>query len=376
MITQRIMDFLDSYHEDGPVLVIDTHRVHDNLLEFRKNLPDSKIFYAIKANPEPKILQLLADNGSSFDCAGVREIEMALATGISPDRISYGNTIKKQHDILRAYNLGVRLFAVDSISEVEKLAEVAPGAKVFCRILTDGEGADWPLSRKFGCSPSMAVDVLARAYEVGSIPYGVSFHVGSQMTRTDAWDKPIAQVRQIFDKLSEIGIKLKLVNLGGGFPTPYTSEVPTVVQYGKAIKSTLMRHFPEGVETLIEPGRGMVGNAGVIRTEVVLVSQKDHNENHRWVYLDIGKYGGLSETTDEAIRYPIVTPRDSDPTVPCILAGPTCDSADVMYEKRMVELPATLTAGDKIFICHTGVYTSTYSAVAFNGFPPLKTFTI
>ena len=165
-----------------------------------------------------------------------------------------------------------------------------------------------------------------------------------------------------------------MVNLGGGFPTRYLKKVPGVKTYGSTIFQALRKHFGNRIpDTIIEPGRGMVGNAGVIEAEVVLVSKKSENEKVRWVYLDIGKFGGLAETMDEAIRYPIKTPRDGAPLEPCVLAGPTCDSADVLYEKDPYLLPVSLEIGDKVLIEGTGAYTATYSSVAFNGFPPLKT---
>src|SRR5690606_2735165 len=123
---------------EGPSLVVDLDVVHDNYQAFRRALPNSRIFYAVKANPAPEILRLLGSLGSSFDPASVAEIEMALDAGATPDRISYGNTIKKERDIARAYELGIRLYAVDCIEEVEKIARVAPGSQVFCRVLTDG----------------------------------------------------------------------------------------------------------------------------------------------------------------------------------------------------------------------------------------------
>jgi len=168
-----------------------------------------------------------------------------------------------------------------------------------------------------------------------------------------------------------------MVNLGGGFPTKYLKEVPTVRSYGRSIFRALRKHFGNRIpDTIIEPGRGMVGNAGMIETEVVLVSRKSEGEGARWVYLDIGKFGGLAETMDESIRYPIRTPRDGDPVGPCILAGPTCDSADVMYEKTPYPLPVSLEIGDKVLIEGTGAYTATSASVAFNGFAPLKPYHI
>ncbi|WP_269932388.1 ornithine/lysine decarboxylase [Aminobacter sp. HY435] len=377
MATQRILDFLATRRPSGPCLVVDLDVVRDNFRAFEKALPDSKIYYAVKANPAPEILRLLAGMGSSFDTASVTEIEMAMDAGAPAERISFGNTIKKERDIARAFELGIRLFAVDSAEEVEKVARAAPGARVFCRVLTDGEGAEWPLSRKFGCVPAMAVDVLRLAKSLGLDAYGVSFHVGSQQTDLTAWDRALADAKMVFAKLAEEGIMLGMVNMGGGFPTRYLKDVPAAQAYGQAIFDYLSKHFGNSLpETIIEPGRGMVGNAGVIKSEVVLISKKADNDNVRWVFLDIGKFGGLAETMDEAIRYPIVTDRDGGEVAPCVLAGPTCDSADVMYEKTPYPLPVSLTIGDEVLIEGTGAYTTTYSSVAFNGFEPLRSYVI
>jgi ornithine decarboxylase len=378
-MTQRIRDFLRHRETDGPCLVVDLDVVRDNYLGFAKALPDTRVFYAVKANPAPEVLSLLAGLGSCFDTASVAEIEMVLAAGAIAERISYGNTIKKERDIARAFALGVRLYAVDCLAEVEKVARAAPGSRVFCRILCDCVGAEWPLSRKFGCEPAMAVDVLEAAHRLGLEAYGVSFHVGSQQRNPHAWDRALASAAAVFRECGERGLTLSMVNLGGGFPTKYLKNVPTVKAYGTAIFRALRRHFGNRIpETIVEPGRGMVGNAGVIEAEIVLVSKKSESDDLRWVYLDIGKFGGLAETMDESIRYPIRTPRDSrDGEVgPCVLAGPTCDSADVMYEREPYLLPVTLEIGDKVLIEGTGAYTATYSAVAFNGFAPLQTFHI
>ncbi|MBB4004914.1 MAG: ornithine/lysine decarboxylase [Aurantimonas endophytica] len=377
MATQRILDFLATRRPEGPCLVVDLDIVENNFHAFRKALPDSAIFYAVKANPAPEVLRLLASLGSNFDCASVAEIEMALEAGATARRISYGNTIKKERDIERAAALGVSLFAVDCVEEVEKVARAAPGARVFCRVLTNGEGAEWPLSRKFGCVPAMAIDVLLAAARLGLVATGISFHVGSQQTDTNAWDAAIGDAKFVFEALAEKGIVLTLVNMGGGFPTRYLKDVPAAEAYGRAIFESLRRHFGNRLpETIIEPGRGMVGDAGVIKAEVVLVSRKSATDENRWVYLDIGKFGGLAETMDEAIRYPIVTARDADLMEPCVLAGPTCDSADVLYEKKPYPLPITLTVGDEVLIEGTGAYTTTYASVAFNGFEPLRAYVI
>ena len=359
-MTARIHEFLRNRREDGPCVVVDLEVIQKNYQRFARALPDTRVFYAVKANPAPEILRLLTRMGSCFDTASVQEMEMVLAAGATADRISYGNTIKKERDIARAFEMGVELFAVDCVAEVEKIARVAPGAKVFCRILCDGAGAEWPLSRKFGCVPEMAPDVLEAAHHLGLHAYGVSFHVGSQQANTQAWDQALASSADIFRQCAERGIHLSMVNLGGGFPTRYLKEVPGVQSFGDAIFCALSKHFGNRIpETIIEPGRGMVGNAGVIETEVVLVSKKAEDDEVRWVYLDIGKFNGLAETMDEAIRYPIRSEREGDELVPCVLAGPTCDSVDVLYEKEPYLLPFSIEIGDKLLIEGTGAYTTT-----------------
>ena len=376
-MNDRIRDFLSRRTEDGPCLVLDLDIVRGNYLALARALPDTRVFYAVKANPAPEVLNLLTALGSCFDVASLGEVEMVLQTGAGPERISYGNTIKKERDIARAFELGVRLFAVDSMAEVDKVARAAPGSRVFCRILCDGDGADWPLSRKFGCAPELAPDILEHAKRHGLHAYGVSFHVGSQQMNPDAWDAALAASAEIFRACAERAIVLGMVNLGGGFPARYLKKVPTVERFGAAIFRALSKHFGNRLpETIIEPGRGLVGSAGAIEAEVVLISRKSAGEEVRWVYLDIGKFGGLAETMEEAIRYPIRTPRDGDVTAPCIIAGPTCNSADVLYEKQPYALPVSLEIGDKVLIEGTGAYTTTYSTVAFNGFPPLRSYVI
>lgn len=373
-MNDRISSFLADHLANGPVLVIDADIVRENYLGIVEAMPECVVHYAVKANPEPAVLELLVDLGSSFDCASVQEIESVLEAGADAASISYGNTIKKERDIAAAFALGVRLFATDSFSDVEKIARAAPGAQVFCRILTDGDGAEWPLSRKFGCDAEMAVDVLLSARELGLDPIGVSFHVGSQMTQIDAWDTPLAEVARIFETARHEGLHLSLVNLGGGLPAKYVRDVPSRGAFGRAIMTSVRRHLGSGpIRLIVEPGRGLAADSGVIRAEVVGIARKGGSDTNRWVFLDVGKFGGLAETMDEAIRYRITTDKDGGETSPCVVAGPTCDSADVLYEKTPYELPEDLAEGDFVYFHGAGAYTATYSAVAFNGFPPLST---
>ena len=252
---------------------------------------------------------MLGELGSSFDVASRGEVELCFAQGITADRLSFGNTIKKERDIAFAYERGVRLFAFDSESELEKLGRAAPGARVFCRILVECDGAEWPLSRKFGCSPEMAVDLLRKARLYGLDPYGVSFHVGSQQTDLGQWDTAIGRAARMFSLLAQADINLRMVNIGGGFPARYRSGVPGIEAYAAAVNAAVTRHFGNDLpEIIVEPGRSIVGDAGVIQSEVVLISKKSYDEEKRWVFLDIGKFHGLAETMDESIKYRIAAP--------------------------------------------------------------------
>jgi ornithine decarboxylase len=376
-MTPKIEDFLATQKPETPFLVVDLDIVENNFIGLRDALPIAQIFYAVKANPAEPILKRLIALGSNFDTASIHEIDTCLAAGADPARISYGNTIKKARDIAAAYDRGIRLFAFDSETELDKLAEHAPGSKVFCRILMSNDGAEWPLSRKFGCEPEMARDLMVRAAELGMDPFGLSFHIGSQQKDLTQWDVAIGKVAMVFTNLREAGINLRMVNLGGGFPAQYRDSIPEADDYTRAIMEAMTRHFGNDLpDIIVEPGRSIPGDAGLIDSEVVLISTKSYDEETRWVYLDIGQFGGLAETMGEAIKYRIRTPHDGTTDGPVAIAGPTCDGADIMYERCGYRLPQALKVGDHVQILSTGAYTTTYSAVNFNGFPPLKSYYI
>lgn len=375
---EKIEKFIAANKLQTPYLVVDLDVVESNYSALRRTFPIAEVFYAVKANPAPDVVKRLVSLGASFDVASPAEIKLVVSAGAVPERVSFGNTIKKEADIKLAYEYGVRLFAFDSEAELGKLARSAPGSKVFCRLLVSCEGADWPLSRKFGCEVDMAKDLLVKARKLGLEPYGVSFHVGSQQTRVDQWDTALAQTSTLFKALREEGIELKMVNVGGGLPAHYTDSVSPVSSYSSAIMKALTKHFGQELPHIItEPGRSLVGDAGILDTEIVLISKKSYDaEDSRWVYLDIGKFGGLAETHDEAIKYRIEALGRKGATSGVILAGPSCDSVDILYEKFKYQLPLSLQIGDKLRIHATGAYTSSYSSVGFNGFAPLKTYCI
>jgi ornithine decarboxylase len=374
-MTPKIARFLHEQQPATPCLVFDVDRLEANFRALRRTLPLARIYYAVKANPAPQVLERLVRLSSFFDAASFEEVAACLDAGAAPEAISFGNTIKKASAIRYAFERGVTLFAFDSIEELEKLAKHAPGARVYCRLLVENKGADWPLSRKFGTTVGNAKALMLRAGEMGLDPYGLSFHVGSQQTTTRAYEIAIAKVAMLFTDLTEAGVNLRMMNLGGGFPVRYKDDVPEIDQFGDAIMTAMTEHFGNNLpEMFIEPGRFIVGDAGLVSAEVVLVCRREPNDPVRWVYLDIGRFGGLAETEGEAIKYQIVTPHDGGPMGPVAIAGPTCDGIDILYEKSNYRLPMALTSGDRVELLSTGAYVTTYASQRFNGFAPLAEY--
>ncbi|MET0840134.1 MAG: type III PLP-dependent enzyme [Marmoricola sp.] len=336
-------------------------------------LPGTAVHYAVKANPHPRLLAELAAVGCRFDVASPEEVRSALRAGAEPADLVYSNPVKRRDHIAEAAAMGVQLFVVDSLAETLKVAEAAPGSRVLCRLVTSGEGSDWPLSRKYGCSSHESVEILIAAHELGLEAAGLSFHVGSQQNDPEAWAAPIAAAGRIFTALRNSGLDPTVLDLGGGFPAEYVEGCSPIEEYGEAVERHLLRAFGDRrPHTIVEPGRGIVGDAGTLVASVVAVIQRGPV---RWVFLDAGVFTGLVETLDEAIRYRLRTTADGGVTGPCVLAGPTCDSADVLYEQQMVDLPVTLAEGDEVRLLSAGAYTSCYSSVGFNGFEPLPTTT-
>jgi ornithine decarboxylase len=360
---------------ETPYLIIDPGVAERQFIRMTTAFGATTLYYAVKANPQPALIRRLARCGSSFDVASPAEIDLCLSEGVDPADLSYGNTVKKISDIQYAFARGVRLFVFDSEAELRKLAEHAPGSAVFCRLLASSEGAQWPLSRKFGCTPDMAVALLVEAAALGLRPIGVSFHVGSQQLDPSRWELSVKEAAEVFAVARDRGVRLTMLNVGGGFPISYRDPVPDIESYADTIRAAVDSHFPEAEhrpQLAAEPGRYLSADSGVLRAQVVLVSRKSFEEDDRWVYLDVGRFGGLAETEGEAIQYRLTTAYDDEPAGRVRLAGPTCDSVDILYEKAHYQLPLGLSAGDYVDINGAGAYTATYSSVGFNGFSPLS----
>jgi ornithine decarboxylase len=301
-----------------------------------------------------------------------------LGLGVHPDRISYGNTIKKIKEISYAYSKGIRLFATDSEADLENIIKYAPGSKIYVRLLVEGAmSADWPLARKFGCSMEEVKRLISVAKSQGVDIYGVSFHVGSQQRNILVWQYALMKVYDIFEwAFDNEGVELEMINMGGGFPSDYFYLTEDMDVYAEHINRFLEEYFGDKMpRIIIEPGRSLAGNTGVLVTEIVLISQKNQFETFQWIYQDAGMFNGLIETMGEAIKYPIYTEKKGEKGE-YILAGPTCDSMDILYQDFKYEFPLSLEIGDRLYWLSTGAYTSSYCSVEFNGFPPMKTYFI
>jgi ornithine decarboxylase len=374
---QRFMEF--SQNLETPCIVINLRGIKSNYLKMRHSFPYAQIYYAVKANPDMAIISMLNELGANFDIASRYELDLVMSLGVSPDRMSYGNTIKKAKDVAYFYEKGVRMFATDSEDDLKNIASYAPGSRVYVRIvMSDSSTADWPLSRKFGCHPDMAYGLLIMARSLGLTPYGISFHVGSQQRDIGQWDEAIAKTKYLFSSLEkDENIRLTMINMGGGFPASYIQPSNDLTEYASEIYKYLTDDFGSDIPFIaLEPGRSLVGDSGILIAEVVLISRKNHTALNRWVYLDTGKFNGLIETLNESIKYPIITENENDEAEEeeVIIAGPTCDSQDILYEEHKYLLPVDLKIGDKLYFLSAGAYTASYASVCFNGFPPIKTY--
>lgn len=372
-MTNKCLNWLENNSKESPTLVIDLEEVKSNYSKFMYYFKGIDPYYAVKANPEKRILKLLNKLGCNFDCASINEIKECKKLKIRSEKISFGNTIKKSTDIKEAANLGINLFVFDCIEELYKISENAPNTKVFCRIQVPNGGAEWPLSKKFGCNSDEAGMLLFKAKQLNLTPIGLSFHVGSQQLSEDAWEQALKISSKIYKNLAKKGLTLNFLNLGGGLPVAYKDKNINFCAYSKNIKKSLIKNFGNVIPTkiILEPGRFLVASAGVIESEVILISKRGDNKS-KWIYLDVGRYNGLAETEGEAIKYNIKAKGYKNvKKSEYILAGPSCDSHDLVYEKNLYKLPKDLKIGDRLRIFSAGAYTTAYET-NFNGIKKIK----
>lgn len=345
-----------------PFLVLSTSRVHATVRTLRRCLPRVELFYAMKSNPDPELLRLLNELVDGIDVASYGEVMLADAAGVSPDRLFHSNPIKKESDITDCVRHGVRWFTFDNGDEIPKLQAAAPGADVLLRLAIQNTSCVVDLGAKFGAQEKDAVSLMLAARAVGLNLRGIAFHVGSQSTDPSVYLTALTIARGVFDQAASAGLDLDTLDIGGGFPVTYRTEVPALEEFCRVTSQGLTDLFPETVRVIAEPGRCISGGS---MTLVVRVIGKSIRNGMPWYFIDDGVYGAFSGRLFDHCDYPLM-PIKKGPATDCVVAGPTCDSIDIVArDQRLPELEI----GDLLLVPGMGAYTKA-SATSFNGFLP------
>jgi ornithine decarboxylase len=343
-----------------PFLIIDTAIVRDKLHRFRAAMPRVRPHYAVKANPDRRVLKVLAQEGAGFEIASTAELDLLLSLGVSAAEVFFSNPMRSRDADTYAAAKGVRWFVVDSVDELRRMHSVDPTARLYLRIATPNIGSDWPLSGKFGAGAGETREIIATAAKLGADLAGVTFHAGSQCRNPANWRVGMEKARTVFDAMVKAGLKPRLLDIGGGFPVRHVKPIPSIEVIGEVVNDAL-KAFPEDVQVIAEPGRYLVSDAGYFVCRVLGTATRG---GKRWMHWDAGLFGGVIETT-EGLKYKIRTDR-SGPDIAWNIAGPTCDSVDVVMREE--PLPSDLQEGDFIYLRNAGAYTTAYAS-EFNGFP-------
>jgi ornithine decarboxylase len=366
----KILRYLDKSKIETPFLLVDSTRVKEKVFLIGRHIKNSKVFYAVKANPDVQILKFLNELKMGFEISSEGELEILSSLDVEPERIISSNPIKSLKFLRLAASYGINYFSYDSADEVDKLSKYAPHCNVYIRLSVPNEGSEWPLSKKFGVELDRATTLLSYAREKSLNPVGITFHVGSQCTNIYNWHIALDKARVLWNKAERNGIKLTLLNIGGGYPINYTKNVVSIETIEKNVKSLIYDNFPENTEIHIEPGRAVVGDAGIL---VATVIGKARRSDEDWLYIDVGVFNGLMESVG-GIKYSYIVESYSHTKSKkrWTIAGPSCDSFDVM--DKNVALPEP-DISNLILILSSGAYTVSYAS-EFNGFSIPKTLLI
>lgn len=372
---EKVFDprFLETLPYKTPFFLFSRKKIINNYTQFKKFFPNSSIYYAMKANSEPEVLRILSDAGCGFEVASSFELALLKRIKVPCEKIIYGTSVKPGSHIRQLFKYGVDRFACDSFPELEKIAANAPGSRVYIRTVTNDAGSVFKFSTKFGTETSNIIPLLLRAKELGLIPYGISFHVGSQASDPDAWANTLLSLRSIIQELRHLGIQLEVLDIGGGYPCNYLSikNMPTLKEIAKR---TLRQYkkLPYSPEMILEPGRGMIADTGVLVANVIARVER---RGSTWLFLDVGVYNGLFETMayQGSTRYAVTNMRIAKNLEESLfaIAGPTGDSPDVITREAL--LPEDTDVGDKLIIYDVGAY-SVVMTNNFNGFPKPKVY--
>ncbi len=361
----KVLKYLDRRRVETPLLLIDRDKIREKVSLVGSGIRNSRVYYAMKANPDRGVLKLMDSLGMGFEIASEGELNPLRALKVAPDRIISSNPVKSVKFLKAAAKYGLRSFAFDSMEEVEKLARFVPGSNVYIRVAVANEGSEWPLSRKFGVELDIALKLIDYAREKGLNPAGITFHVGSQCLNMYNWDTALYKAKALWEMAEREGVKMSLLNIGGGYPINYTKGVVGVEAIERNIDRIIRDNFPSDIEVMIEPGRSLVGDAGVFVSSVIGKARRGH-EN--WVQIDVGVFNGLMESIG-GIKYTYLVENGGGKKKGFTVAGPSCDSFDVMGAEVQMPEPEV---GGLMLILSAGAYTTCYAS-EFNGFPIPKT---
>jgi ornithine decarboxylase len=366
----KALSYLDREGIDTPFLLVDGEKVKEKISLIGRHIRNSKVFYAVKANPDIRILKLLNEFSLRFEIASEGELEMLASIGVEPSRIISSNPVKSFKFLRFAASYGVNRFAFDSREEIDKLAGIVPHCDVYVRLSVPNEGSEWPLSKKFGVELDEALSLLCGAKDKGLNPVGVTFHVGSQCTNPYNWNIALDKARTLWKAAEQKGIHLGLLNIGGGYPINYTKNVIGIEAIERNVNNLIYERFPESTEVHIEPGRAVVGDAGIFVTSVI---GKARREDTDWMYIDVGVFNGLMESVG-GIRYSYIAESRGQAAKEkqWTIAGPSCDSFDVIDKNVTLREPEV---GNLVLILSSGAYTVSYAS-EFNGFSIPRTILI
>jgi ornithine decarboxylase len=367
----KALKYIDRENPRTPVLLLDREKVREKVRLIGSRIGNSRAFYALKANADPEVARLVHGLGMGFEVASEGELALLRDIGVPPEKVISSNPVKSPRFIEEAASYGVSFYAYDSRAEVQKMASLAPGVRVYVRLSVPNEGSDWPLSRKFGVELDEALALLVLAAEKGLNPVGITFHVGSQCLNKFSWNGALYKARALWERAEREGLALGVLNIGGGYPITYTKSVVGVEAIEKTIEQAVRENFPPETEVFIEPGRAVVGDAGVLVASVI---GKAGRLGESWVSLDVGVFNGLMESVG-GITYSYIVEssgKSGQPVRPFVLAGPSCDSFDVVDKEVWLPEPRV---GGMVLILSAGAYTVCYAS-EFNGFSIPRTILI
>jgi len=342
-----------------PFMVLRPEAIRANYRRLKAAIPRADIFYAVKANNHTGVLQALRDEGCCFDISSARELAEVLRLGCRPGDTIHTNPIKSPVEFKAAVDMGVETFVVDNMAELEKFPAFGGRAGALLRIKTNSGGSVVDLSYKFGALPQDVPALLDRLIEL-RVPFrGFCFHVGSQCTRSSKYVAAIKTASRLIALARQKGIDVPVLDIGGGFPIEYTGAVPSIERIGQKISEALATYIDPAIRVICEPGRYICGNAVTLFSSVI---GKTTRSGLKWYYIDDGVYGSFSGRLFDHCSYQILTNRNTK-WEKAVLAGPTCDSFDVVYNDCLMP---PLDIGDILMFPAMGAY-CTVSATDFNG---------